>query len=277
MRRDSLLLLGLLTTICMIAGVVGGIQTGNIVIGSPQASPTAPRGRPAGPTAQDATPITAPNLQPISATRQMALLVIGLADKAAGQPKFEGAWIVAFSPGINKYYLLGFPPEARFKINGAGPGLPLADIYTQGVQQQLGYLFVRDAIQSVFTGMSVQAVVTLDRGDLANLTTNLGGISVGSQLLMGVSLAAAFDAASLNGSTARMDFEGQTIQALIQGLANQHWTPSSVAVYLQQLPRAVLPEEAAALTDLANSAPSLQNSEVTWKIAGGTHEAAAVP
>jgi hypothetical protein len=277
MRRDSLLLLGLLSTICMIGGVVGGIQTGNIVIGPPQASPTAPRGSLLSPTAGAATPIPAPNLQPTALTRQMALLVIGLSDKNAAQPKFEGAWIIAFSPGINKYYVLGFPPEAHFRVNGLGPDQPLADIYAEGVQQDLGYLFVRDAIQSVFTGMSVQAVVTLDRSDLANLTTNLGGISVGSQLLVGVSLAAAFDTESLNGPAARMDFEGQTIQALFQDLAAQHWTPDSVAVYLQQLPQAVRPGDAVALTDLAHSAPSLQNSELIWTVAGGIHGAATVP
>src|SRR5258708_33909084 len=102
--------------------------------------------------------------------------------------------------------------------------------------------------------MSVQAVVTLDRSDLANLTTNLGGISVGRQLLMGADLAAAFDTASLNGSAVRMAFEGLATQALIQALANQHWTPGRAAVYLQQLPRAVLPQDAAALPDLSTAA-----------------------
>ena len=278
MRRDSLLLLGLLTTIGMIAGVVIGIGTGTIAIGAAQASPTAPSfgSRPA-PARSPPALFPAPNLQPTALTRQMALLVIGISDKNAAQPKFEGAWIIAFSPNINKYYVLGFPPEAHYRLNGQGAEMPLADIYAQGVQQDLGYLFVRDAIQSVFTGMSVQAVVTLDRSDLANLTTNLGGISVGSQLLMGVGLTAAFDTASLNGSAARMAFEGQAIQALIQDLAAQHWTPASVAVYLQQLPRAVRPEDAAALTDLANSAPSLQDSELIWTVAGGIHDAATVP
>ena len=43
---------------------------------------------------------------------------------------------------------------------------------------------------------------------------------MGGQLLMGMSLAGAFDTASLNGSAARMDFEGLAIQALIQETGN---------------------------------------------------------
>jgi len=277
MRRDSLLLLGLLTSVCMIAGVVGGIQSGKIVIGPPQASPTAPHGSLVSPTAPATALSPALNLQPNFPTSQMALLVIGISDSSATQPKFEGAWIVAFNPGINKYYVLGFPPEAHYRVNGAKPDQPLAEIYADGVAQKLGYLFVREAIQSVLTGMSVQAVVTLDRNDLANLTTNLGGVSVGNQLLMGFGLAAAYDTESLISSTARMDFEHQAIQALFQDLAAQHWTPDSFAVYLQQLPHAVRPEDAAALTDLANSAPSLQDSEFTWKVAGGIHAVALNP
>jgi len=277
MRRDSLLLLGLLTTICMIGGIVGGIETGKIVIGPAQASATAPPAPLLVPTALASTPIPAPNLQPSTATRQMGLLVIGISDKNAAQPKFEGAWIISFNPGINKYYVLGFPPEAHFQVNGLGPALPLAEVYVQGAQQDLGYLFVRDAIQAFFTGISVQAVVTLDRGELASLATNLGGVSVGNQLLTGSALAAAFDTVSLSGSAARMDFENQALQALFQDLRAQHWTPDSLAVYLQQLPLAVRPEDAPALTDLADSAPSLQDSELTWTVAGGIHDGATAP
>jgi|SRR5579859_2343400 len=277
MRRDSLLLLGILTTLCMIGGVVGGIQTGNIVLGPARASTTALRRPLTSPTPPPTTPVTASNLQPTAISRQMAMLVIGISDKDSAQPRFEGAWIIAFSPGINKYYILGFPPEAHFQINGLGAELPLADIYAQGAQQDLGFLFVRDSIIAVFTGMSVQAVVTLDRGDLASLVANLGGISVGSQLLTGSSLPTAFDTAALNGPATRMAFEGQALQALFQDLSAQHWTPASLAVYLQQLPRAVRPEDIAALTDLAHSAPALQDSELIWTVAGGIHDAATAP
>jgi hypothetical protein len=276
MRRDSLLLLGLLSTICMIGGVVIGIQSGNAFGGPPQATPTPARASPA-PTiaAPAANPVS--NLQPTATAGQMALLVLGLSDKNAAQPKFEGAWIIAFSPGINKYYLLGFPREEKYQINGRGPQLSLADIYAQGAQQDLGYLFVRDAIQSVYGGISVQAVVTLDRADLANLSANVGGITVGEQVLMGAGLAAAYDTISLGGTAARMDFEDQALEALIQALAAQHWTPDSVAVYLEQQPRTVRPEDAAALTELARSAPALQNVELTWTVAGGAHDNEAAP
>ena len=277
MRRDSLLLLGLLTTVCMIAGVVGGIQSGRIFGGPLQASPTAPIGSVAGPSAQTATPLPASNLQPTVSTQQMALLVIGISNRDTAHLKFEGCWIVAFSPGINKYYVAAFPPEASFRLNGAGPEQTLAEIYAEGVQQDLGYVFVRDAIQSVLTAMSIQAGVTLDRSDVASWTANLGGISVGTRLLLGTSLVTAYDTESLNGTAARLDFQKRAIQALFQALGERHWTPDSVAVYLEQLPHAVRPEDIASLNNLAHSAPALQNSELIWTAAGGIREATAVP
>lgn len=277
MRRDSLLLLGLLTTICLVAGLVLGIGSGKMVVSPPSASPTAPRATPAGPRLQPATPAAASILQPTFSTRQMALLIIGLADKNAAQPKFEGCWIVAYSPGISRYYVIGFPPEARFRATNRDPEQPLADIYAQGISQQLGYVFVRDAIQSVFTAMTVQTVVTLDRSDLADLTTKVGGVSLNGQLLAGSGLAAAYDTQTFNGAVARMAFQQQAFQLLFQSLADQQWSPGSLAAYLLQLPGAVQPADAAALNEMIASAPALQNSELTWTVVGGAHETAAVP
>ncbi len=279
MRRDSLLLLGLLTTICMIAGVVAGIQTGKI---PPQASATTPRTGQTSLSAHTATPSPAPNLQPTFSAQQRALLIIGVADRSAPQPHFEGCWIVTFSPGIDKYYVLGFTPQARFHVNSLGRDDTMAEIYTEDVQQAVDYQqqavdyqFVRDAIHSVFPAMTVQAVVTVDRSDLVNLTSNLGGIAIGGRVLMGGSLTAAYDTQLFKGNDARMAFQSQMFQALFQALGDQHWSPASVAAYLQQIPHAVHPD--AALTQLANGAPSLQNSELIWTVVGGEHAAAQVP
>ena len=59
----------------------------------------------------------------------MALLIVGVADRNALEPKFEGCWIVAFSPTINAYYVLGFPPETHFHLSALGNDQTLADIY----------------------------------------------------------------------------------------------------------------------------------------------------
>ena len=277
MRRDSLLLIGLLTTICLVAGLVLGIGSGKLAVSPPVASPTPSPTPAAGPGSQPTLLASAPILQPTFSTRQMALLLVGVADKNAAQPKFEGCWIVAFSPGINHYYVVGFPPEARFRVNSHDPEQTLADIYAQGVAQQLGYVFVRDAIQSAYTAVTVQAVVTLDRDDLADLATKVGGVSLGGQLLMGSSLAAAYDTQSFNGADARMAFQRQAFQTLFQSLADQQWSPGSVAAYLQQLPGARQPADAAALNDLVASAPALQNSELTWTVVGATHATGPAP
>ena len=277
MRRDSLLLLGLLTTICLVAGLVLGIGSGRLAVSPPVASRTAPRPAQASPTIQSTTPAAAPNLQPTVSTRQMALLIIGVADKNAAQPKLEGCWIVAYNPGISHYYVIGFLPEAQFRVSDHDPEQPLADIYAQGVQQQLGNVFVRDAIQTDYRALTVQAVVTLDRSNLADLTTKVGGVTLDGQLLLGSSLAAAYDTQSFNGTAARIAFQRIAFEALFQALADQQWSPGSLAAYLLQLPGAVEPADAAALNDMVAGAPALQNSELTWTVAGGAHETGATP
>jgi hypothetical protein len=277
MRRDSLLLLGLLTTICLIAGLVAGIQSGKFVAVPPQARPTVPRASETGGSTHGQTSTPVPNLLPTLSARQMAIMIVGVADANAPHPKFEGCWIVAFSPGINQYYVLVFPPQSRFNLASIGSNQTLADIYTQDVQQELGYRFMRDAIQSIFPAMTVQAAVTFDRGDLADLASKLGGIPLGGRLLLGDSLAAAYDSQLFNGTSARLEFQRQTFEAIFQALDVQNWSPASVAWYLQQLPHPVRPEDSTALTTLAESAPSLQNSELTWTVVGGVHETASVP
>lgn len=277
MRRDSLLLLGLLTTICLIAGLVVGIGSGKLMVTPPAANPTAPSSTPNDPAFPATALSPAPNLQPTFSTRQTALLILGVADKKAAQPKFEGCWIVAFNAGINRYYVIGIPPEARFHSPGSGADQTLADIYSLGVQQQLGYQFVRNAIQTDFTATNVQAVVTVDRGDLADIANKVGGVSIGGQRLTGATLAAAYDTQLFSGAVARMAFQREAFQALFQALADQQWSPGSLAAYLLQLPGAVDATNAAALNDLVASAPALQNSELTWTVVGGAPETAAAP
>jgi anionic cell wall polymer biosynthesis LytR-Cps2A-Psr (LCP) family protein len=277
LRRESLLLLVLLTTLCLLVGMVAGIQSGKWVTTVPQASPTSPRAAPTDVVAHSITTVAAQFLQPTVIADQMAVLFVGVSDANSLQPKLEGCWLVAFSPGTNQYYVLSFPPEARFHLSSLGSTMTLADIYTQDVQQVVGYRFVRDAIQSVLPGMAVQADVTLDRSDLADLASKVGGVSIGGELLAGGALATAYDTQSFNGAVARMEFQREVFQALFQALADQHWSPASVAMYLEKLPRAVRPADAAALTKLAANAPSLQSSELRWNVVGGVHEAATVP
>ena len=277
LRRDSLLVLGLFTTLCLLTGLIIGIQSNKLTVGALVASPTAPRNAAPGATATDAAFTPAPLLQPIVSGRQMAVLIVGVTDANDLQPKFEGCWIIAFTPGIYKYYVLGFPPESKFQITSLGSNTTLADIYSQDVQQEVGYRFMRDAIQSVVPALTIQAEVTLDRAALADLASKVGSVPVGGQELLGSRLAAAYDTQSFNGIAARMEFQHQAFAALFQALADQHWTPGSVARYLEMVPRAVRVEDLPALLQLADSAPPLQNSELTWIAAGANHDRATVP
>jgi len=276
MRRDSLLVFVLLTTICLLAGMVLGITIGK---GPqvPRASPTAPVSAATSVLPQDSSAATEQFLQPTPSAGQKAVLFVGVDDVNALQPRLIGCWLVAFSPGINQYYVLGFPPEAHFHLPSLGSDQSLADIYAQDVQQEVGYRFTHDAINSIFPAMNIQATVTLDRADLADLANKVGGIAIGSKLLLGDDLLGAYDTQSFKGASARMDFQHTALLAVFQSLGQQHWSPASLVVYLESLPHAVRPQEAATLTALAANAPPLPSSELVWNVVGDDHAAGAAP
>ncbi len=273
--RQSLLLLLLLTSLCLLIGVVLGLGSEPLAVRAPVASPTTPRTTPSRAAPQPGVGTGAPILQ--STNRQMAFLIVGVDDASVLQPKLEGCWLIAFSAGVNQYYVLNIPREARFQVASLGSSQPLSEVYVQDVQQEVGYRFMRDAVRSVFPAMTIQAVVTVDRSDAADLTTKLGGVTVGGQLLEGPALAAAYDTAAFGGPAARASFQQQAFQAIFHALGDQHWTPASVAVYLEQLPHAVSANDAATLNQLAGNAPSLQASELKWTVVGSDRKTAPAP
>jgi hypothetical protein len=275
--RESLLLLVLATALCLLVGMLAGIRMNALGVKLLVASPTAPPSATPGPTPRPAGSTAAPLLQLSPTAGQVAVLFVGVDNAGAMQPRLESCWIVAFTPGIDQYYILSIPPETRFYLNSLGGQQPLADIYTQDVQQAVGYRFLRDAIGSLLPGMTIQATVTLDRADLADLATKVGGLSVGGHVLVGPALLTAYDSESFNGNAARLVFQHHAIEALFGALASQYWTPGSLVQYLVDLPNAVRPEDAAVLIQLANSAPALQSSELTWNAVGNVREAATVP
>ena len=275
--RESLLLLVLATALCLLLGMVVGIRMDALGSGVPQASPTPAATATPGATPPTLTSSAAPILQPTLIGGQAAVLFVGVDDATAALPNLLSCWLVAYTPGVNRYYVVGIPPEAQFYLESLGGTSPLATIYSQDRQQAMNDRFVRDAVYSVFSGMTIQLVVTVDRSDMADLATKVGGLPVGGQTLAGNALLSAYDTVSFNGTTARLEFQEQAIKALFKALGDQYWTPVSLAEYLEHLPGAVRPEDSLLLTNLATSAPPLKGSEIEWKTAGDVRETATAP
>src|SRR5713226_10776248 len=107
LRRDSLLILGLLTAVCLLGGVVIGIWTGKFAVVAPSASPTI----------IPATPTPVPPPSAASPGTQRSLLVVGVSDAGAPAPTLEGCWVVSFSPGDSTIYVVSFPTDAKFQLS----------------------------------------------------------------------------------------------------------------------------------------------------------------
>src|SRR5690606_12169968 len=127
--RQSLLFLSLLTAFCLLGGVVIGIATGEW--GQPR------RPRPsATPTALlvavASEPLGTPSPTPIiTPGPQKSILIIGVSSAAPSQAALEGCWVLTFTPGVPHYYLLGFPPTARFHVASLASQETLGDIFAE--------------------------------------------------------------------------------------------------------------------------------------------------
>ena len=266
LRRDSLLVLGLATSVCLLGGLVIGIATGNFATGGvPAATPTVAAPAPTPPV----------DFQPISAGQQASLLVVGVSDLASGQPVFEGCWVITFRPGIPEYYVLSFPPDARFHSTSLNVTLPLSAIYDQDFQQQLAYRFIRDGIEERFPALKVQAALTIDRRALPDLAVQAGPLSIQGASLTGVDLLQSYDIQGAAGMPQRMAFQQAALEALFNGLAAANWTPASLSLYFEHLPGSVA--DAAALDDFARKAPALKDSTVIWSVYTPELETSSTP
>src|SRR5688500_10670931 len=95
--RESLLFLGLLTAVCLLAGLLFGIATGQFV-SPPQATATVAPAQPTGTLAPELSLSATPGLQ-------KSLLLIGVTDATTPGPSLEACWVITFRPGVAEYYV----------------------------------------------------------------------------------------------------------------------------------------------------------------------------
>jgi hypothetical protein len=263
-RRESLLLLGVLTAVCALAGIVAGIATGALVESTPIIPPTSEFGviQPA------AKPTLAPTpsiVTPSAPGEQWALLIIGVDDLNAAQPRFEGCWILTYKTGDTNYYAVSFPPDADYTVSGLDGTRTLAQVFAEDQRQQRGYAFMRDAIRGRFPAFQVDAELVLDRSDLAGLVTGVGGLTFAGQLQTSADLFHAYDNFAVTDEAARLTYQQQAFEALFGALRLQAWTAPQLADHLTQLPQLQTDTvRAAALAAYAAEAPAFADSTLNW-------------
>jgi hypothetical protein len=261
-RRESLLLLGLFTSLCALVSVLAGIATGILVASPPEAPPTEALAvaRPAAsPTAPPAV------VTPSEPGRQRSLLIIGVNDLEAEQPRFEGCWVITYRTGDSNYYGVSFPPGAAYTVEGLAGTYTLTQVFEQDRSQGRGYAFLRDAIQTRFPGSVVEADLVLDRGDLAALVGEAGGVALDGQRLAGSDLLAAYDLIPPPAEGDRLAFQQRLFQALFAALGQDGWTLAALAEFLRDSGSlAAEGPRASALDAFAAEAPPLHDATLVW-------------
>jgi len=274
LRRESFLLLMLLTAACALVGIVTGIATGAAV--RPPATPPPTRQlqvlQPAATvtvsaivTAVASAAPSAAVITPSAPGRQHSLLIIGVDDFNAATPRFEGCWVLTYSSGDSNYYGLSFPAEAAYTVPGLDGTRTLAQVFAEDQYQRRGYAFLSDAIRSVFPAFSFDAELVLDRAAFAKLVDDLGGLSLAGQDISSAELWQNYDAFAPVDDVSRLAYQQQVFEALFQALSAQGWTPAQVLGLITQLPHLQPdPVRAAALAAYAAEAPPLQDAVLNW-------------
>jgi hypothetical protein len=249
LRRDSLLVLGLMIAVCLLGGLVFGVATGKWAHTGIGATPTSIR------TQSTLIPID----QLAVSGEQKSLLIVGVEDASASQPVLEGCWVLSYRPGINEYYFLSFPPDTNFHLASLGKSQTLAEIYAWDLSLQLGFRFMGDAIESRFPPLKPQAEVIIDRLAVAELVTRAGGLSLQGNLLDGAQI---LDRYAAQGTSERMAFQETVVLALFKRLGENNWTPDALTLFFQQWPGS----HAMQLDSFAAGAPALADSGVHWTV-----------
>ncbi len=260
MRRDSLLVLGLMIAVCLLGGLVFGVATGKWAHAGAAATPTAVR--------DISTPI--PLAQQGASGDQKSLLIVGVDDAGTSHPALEGCWVLSYRPGIQQYYFSSFPPDATFHLASLGKGQTLEQIYMLDLNQQLGFRFLRDAIESRFPAFKPQAEVVIDRRAVAELVTRTGGIPLQGILLDGAKI---LDVYATQGPSERITFQETVVLSLFQKLAENNWTPEALTHFFQEWPGS----RAVQLETFAAGAPPLSESGVHWTVYTPDLETSSTP
>lgn len=268
--RESLLFLGLLTALGALVGVVFGIYSGAFIKPDAlRATATAPATA-SSLSVQALVTATPPSVAPLASPSptgaQKSLLVIGVDDAQSATPQLLGVWVISFRPGINTYYLLSVPPSAEFLLASLSGPQAMSAIFAEDQRQQIGFRFVRDAIQSRFPGFTIQADVVLDRDDFAGLVAQVGGLTWAGELLPGPSLLLVYDSYPPEDSAGRLLFQQQLFQALFDTLGQQGVTPAALIDYVRQLPQVQADADRQAVLDaFVAGAPDLPDSDLNWQ------------
>lgn len=269
--RESLLFLGLLTGVCLFAGMVAGIWTG-VFVAPPLATPTA---SPAPAATRVPSPGATVSLVP---GVQKSLLLLGVTDATLPDAPLEICWVITFRAGVPEYYVVAFPPSANLYVPSLEGTYPLRQIHAEDTRLQLNHNFVRDAVQTRFTGLTIGTTLTLDRSDLSALVTELGGLPVNNQVMTAPVLLQTYDTWPAATELDRLDHQHNLLHQLFTLLAARGWAPTDVADFLTRLPRlSADPAAVTALQSFANGAPPINAEGLIWRSYGPELEAASVP
>lgn len=152
--------------------------------------------------------VTPATLPPIPSD-PVSLLLLCVDSRQAVQPKLEGVWVFKFTPGTDRFFLLGYPPTMPIS-----EGHDLQDYYDYAVRLS-DYNFMMDAMRLVMD-RKPQHYLILERSVLIEITDSLGGVILNGETLSGAAMVERFD--SLDTPQARIEFQQAALYSLTLSL-----------------------------------------------------------
>lgn len=202
--------------VCLLLGAFAGW-----ILSSPGAQP-APTA-----TALQGTPIG----QQVLGAQKSVLIVTVDSLSAAPRPNLDGCWVLTFTPGTDKYFLVGFSQDTPVSLE---PPLRLIDYYNKGQSAEDGALFINSAIYQI-TGGGFQPDYSLivDRKVIAEMVNAVGGLRLGGETLPGSAVLERY-ALLPDNALARLEFQRASLEAFANAVRNRPWSPDALDLLYQQ-------------------------------------------
>ncbi len=215
-----------------------------------------------GPTVSP-PPAATPNLSsssiaPVGPQTTLLLVVVDSLDSP--RPALQGCWLITFTPGTQRYFFVGFPPDLVVDDQHR-----LIDYYRAA--HKIGDIsqFLAEAIDLASNGdISIQYPIVIDRAVISGVVDQLGGLRLGDELLDGEAVLQRHDAQSADSPQAQLQFQKTALEALAEAVARQTWTDAALTSLLNSYQR--YSPDADELLQLARSDLPFENTQIIVQI-----------
>lgn len=212
--RGHLFFGALILGLCLVAGLFSGFKL---------TSDTPVNGQTAAATLTASTPAPLPTLTPKD---QVVILLLVVDDRLAPKPTLLGCWVITYQPGVNRYFLLGFPVRPPLYSHYS-----VTDYFNADQSLEARSRFVDEAIKNISSGgLRIQYHIVVDQAALISLVNLVGGLELdpGQPPLDGAGVVSRYAQYAPEDQAGQMRFQQDALKAFGQALQQQAWTADAL-------------------------------------------------